>query len=52
MNEHIKEIIEQNYEIDNQEIAKQINEGKTSGILDNEAGYRILWSLKAERFEY
>jgi hypothetical protein len=28
-----------------------IKEGNTGGILDNEAGYRINWELKIEKFE-
>ena len=51
MEQKIKEAIERNFEIDNQEIARLISEGNTSGILDNEEGYRISWDLKVEKFE-
>lgn len=51
MNEKIKEAIEKNKEIDNREISRLISEGNTSGILDNEEGYRIIWDLKVEKFE-
>jgi len=52
MKEKIKEAIERNFEIDNQEIARLVADGNTSGILDNEEGYRISWDLKVEKFEY
>ena len=52
MKQKIKEAIEENFETDNQEIARLVSEGNTSGILDNEAGYRISWDLKVEKFEY
>jgi hypothetical protein len=51
MNEKIKQAIEDNEEMDNQEIARLIQDGNTSGILDNEEGYRIVWELKVEKFE-
>ena len=51
MKEKIKQAIENNFETDNQEIARLIVEGNTSGILDNEEGYRIVWDLKVEKFE-
>jgi hypothetical protein len=44
--------IERNEEIDLGEIAEQIKEGTTSGILDNEDGYRLVWNITIERFEY
>ena len=52
MKQKIKDAIENNFEIDNKEIARLVAEGYTSGILDNEKGYRILWDLKIEKFEY
>ena len=52
MNEKVKELIEKNFETDNQEIARLVAEGNTSGILDNESGYRIAWDLKVEKFEH
>lgn len=52
MKEEIKQAIEDNFETDNQEIARQIAEGNTGGILDNEKGYRISWELNVEKFEY
>lgn len=52
MKEKIKKAIERNFETDNQEIARLIQEGNTSGILDNEEGYRIVWELKTEKFEH
>ena len=51
MKEKIKRAIERNFEIDNQEIARLVAEGNTSGILDNEEGYRIVWDLEVEKFE-
>jgi len=51
MKEKTKQAIEDNFEIDNQEIARLIAEGNTGGILDNEAGYRIVWKLNVEKFE-
>lgn len=51
MNEEIKKAIERNFETDNEEIARLIKEGSTSGILDNEEGYRISWNLNVEKFE-
>ena len=51
-NNKIQEAIEKNFEVDNQEIARFVAEGNTSGILDNEAGYRISWNLNVEKFEY
>jgi len=38
-------------EIDQQEIARLITEGNTSGILDDEGGYRIVWDLKVNKFK-
>ena len=52
MEDEIKEAIERNIELDNQEIARLIAEGNTSGILDNEDGYRISWDLSIEKFEH
>lgn len=52
MEEKIKQAIEKNFEIDNQEIARLIKEGNTSGLLDNEEGYRIVWDLNVKKFEY
>jgi len=51
MKKDIKEAIERNFETDNEEIARLIKEGNTSGILDNEEGYRISWNLNVEKFE-
>lgn len=34
------------------EIASQVATGFTSGILDNEDGYRISWSIEINKFEY
>ena len=51
MNKKVKEAIDNNLEIDNQEIAKDVANGCTSGILDNEAGYRISWTLDVVKFE-
>lgn len=52
MKQKIKEAIRENFETDNQEIARLIKEGCTSGILDNEAGYRIVWELNINKFEH
>ena len=52
MKQKVKDAIEDNFGIDNREIARLIAEGYTSGILDNEAGYRISWDLKVDKFEY
>lgn len=52
MEEQIKKAIEENFETDNAEIGRLISEGNTSGILDNEAGYRISWDLSVNKFEY
>lgn len=52
MKQRIREAVENNFETDNQEIARLISEGCTSGILDNEEGYRISWDLKVEKFEH
>lgn len=46
----LNEIIDDNIELDNEEIARLVAEGFTYGILDNEAGYRIVWELKVEKF--
>jgi len=51
MEQEIKDAIEDNFDIDNQEIARRVSEGYTSGILDNEAGYRISWDLTVDKFE-
>jgi hypothetical protein len=51
MKQNIKQSIERNLETDNEEIARLIKEGNTSGILDNEDGYRISWELNVEKFE-
>lgn len=51
MKKQTKEAIERNFEIDNEEIARLIKEGNTSGLLYNEEGYRIVWDLKVEKFE-
>jgi len=51
MKQQIKEAIERNLETDNEEIARLVKEGFTSGILDNEEGYRISWNLNVEKFE-
>ena len=51
MKKQTKEAIERNFETDNEEIARLIKEGNTSGLLDNEEGYRIVWELKVEKFE-
>jgi len=51
MKEKVKQAIEDNEDIDNEEVARLIKEGNTSGILDNEDGYRIVWELKMEKFE-
>lgn len=45
MKQKVREAIENNMEIDLGEIAEQ------SGILDNE-GYRLVWNINIERFEY
>lgn len=52
MKQKIKEVIERNKETDNAEISRLISEGCTSGLLDNEDGYRITWSLSVDKFEY
>ena len=52
MKEKIRKAIEYNFEIDNEEIGRLIADGNTSGILDNEDGYRIVWNLKVEQFEH
>jgi hypothetical protein len=51
MKQKIKQAIEDNFEIDNAEIGRLVAEGNTSGILDNEIGYRISWELNVEKFE-
>lgn len=51
MDQKISEAIERNFETDNEEIARLVSEGFTSGILDNEEGYRISWDLKVNKFE-
>ena len=50
MDAKIEQAAEDNIETDTQEIARLILEGNTGGILDNEAGYRISWELKVEKF--
>lgn len=52
MKQKIIEAIERNFETDNEEIARLIKDGCTSGILDNEEGYRIVWDLNVEKFEH
>lgn len=52
MKQEIRKAIDRNFEIDNEEIARLISGGNTSGILDNEAGYRISWDLNVEKFEH
>ena len=52
MKKHIEEAIGRNFETDNEEIARLISEGCTSGILDNEDGYRISWNLEVNKFEH
>ena len=52
MKKETQKAIDSNFDIDNTEIAHLVAEGNTSGILDNEAGYRISWSLSVEKFEY
>lgn len=51
MNEKIKKAIEENEEMDNQELGRLVADGNTSGIIDNEAGYRISWKLDVSKFE-
>jgi hypothetical protein len=51
MKKQIKELIEDNEDIDNEEIARLVKQGYTSGILDNENGYRIVWNLNIDKFE-
>ena len=51
MKKEIEEAIEKNIKTDNQEIARLVADGNTSGILDNEGGYRIVWELKVQKFE-
>jgi len=51
MDKKTMQVMADNFETDNQEIARLISEGNTSGILDNEAGYRISWDLNVEKFE-
>lgn len=48
----LKDIINRNIESDNAEIGRLIAEGCTSGILDNEDGYRIAWELKVNKFKH
>lgn len=50
MKKSVEEAIERNLEMDNAEIGRLVAEGNTSGILDNEDGYRISWDLKVEKF--
>ena len=52
MKQKIKDAIERNFETDNEKIARLVAEGNTSGILDNEDGYRISWNLSVEKFEH
>lgn len=52
MKKKIQEAIDRNEDTDNAEIARLIEQGSTSGILDNEDGYRISWDLKVEKFEH
>ena len=51
MKQEIKQAMEDNFESDQEEIGRLISGGNTSGILDNEAGYRISWELNVEKFE-
>ena len=51
MEQKVKDAIENNFETDNEEIARLVKEGNTSGILDNEEGYRISWTLNVGKFE-
>ena len=51
MRDETAEAIERNFETDNKEIARLISKGNTSGILDNEDGYRISWDLSVRKFE-
>jgi len=51
MDKKTMQVMADNFETDNQEIARLISEGNTAGILDNEAGYRISWDLNVEKFE-
>jgi len=51
MKQEIKEAIERNFETDNEEIARLISGGNTSGLLANEEGYKISWNLNVEKFE-
>lgn len=51
MNKRIEEVMERNFETDNEEIARLVKEGNTGGILDNEDGYRIVWELKVDKFQ-
>ena len=48
----IQKAIEDNFEADNEEIARLVKGGNTGGILDNEEGYRIVWDLKVEKFKH
>jgi hypothetical protein len=52
MNKKVKDAIERNFEIDNEEIGRLVSEGNTSGLLDNEDGYRIVWELTVEKFQH
>ena len=52
MENKTKEAIERNFETDDAEIGRLVSEGMTSGMLDNEDGYRINWSVKVEKVEH
>ncbi len=49
--EEIKKAMKENFETDNAEIGRLVSEGNTSGLLDNEAGYRISWELTVNKFK-
>lgn len=42
----------ENKESDDEEIGRQVALGNTSGIIDNEAGYRISWELSVNKFKH
>lgn len=39
-------------DIDRLQISEQVRVGFTSGILDNENGYRIAWDLDIKKFKH
>ena len=51
MNDKIAQAIENNIDSDNAEIGRLVADGNTSGIIDNEDGYRIAWNLSVTKFE-